>query len=928
MKGYMAEDQPIYLSPEDNLTIVRERLEKTANRRIVLIVPAETQLRSNVSWRLLYTAAGELGKDILIVSPDRQIRSVAKDAGFRTADLHGSTTTAKSRGGSSPSRVGLGGKTAPRLRTPPTKGKVAGQNVPPVKGNAGAQSTQGTPPVRGNAGAQSKSTQGTPPVKGNADVQSTSPAMGKMPTQGTPPVMGSKPRQSTPPVMGSMPVQGDNAPAGTGVPPNDQIAQQYDNRFWSKQEDTSTEWALPPLSPTYDPDDYSLGPSSSNHPLGSSSYEDEEPDFLHEDYLHAQSILEAAQPIEEDTVVPTTGTTAPPQETPKITDLSSKSGEVDDPLSNMVDDHPSSLPEQRGGVIFHHPDDVVDDISDESTSVLHIEDLGDVNEEFYHLPGSTTLDWDGETLDEEQDVPGPSRVHGVHRRTSRTGGMQPSQAQRSGLNAEDPKQPPVYDQRTRLSPIDEAANEQASYPVMGTGHRTSPVTRTPPVSGTRSRPANQRPYVSPVAQAPLTASKATTPQPKGKIPKKKSSGNVGLAVAGLVSILVLLLVGLLAYLGPTADVTVTLQSHEYSQPLKLTATGTSQLNVSNHTIPAQTLSHNTSASGPGHATGTTTVGTVQATGTVVFTNNSNGSVVVPNGTIVATKNNVQFVTQAEVLVLSGSSNNTNLAPIQAQIAGTNGNVPAGSITVIPSDNNNLNRIQQANPSVTNLNLTVINPSVTTGGGAGSAATVTNQDVTTLKQQLDLQLQSEVNGYIKKNTHAGDQLGNIVRAESPPVVTPSVGSVVTSGTFLMTINLHFSVLVVKAATIQAASIAEMNAALSKQNTGMALVPQQLPKITKMTNKPSSDGKSLTLSYTAIGQVAPQVPEDTVRQLVSGKSADDAKAALTTGNGAIPNAVNAEVKISPGFVGWVTFYLPHITVHYKAVPKPPSQPPKKK
>ena len=909
----MAEDQPIYLSPEDNLTNVRERLRKTASRRIVLVVPSETQLRGHVSWRLLHDTARDLGKDILIISPDRQIRSVAKAAGFKAADLQGSPATARPRGGSSPSRFGLGGKTSPRPSTPPTKGSVAGQNVPPVKGNASAQSTQGTPPV-----------------KGNADVQSTSPVMGKA-HQGTPPVMGSKPRQSTPPVMGSMPVQGDNAPAGTGAPPNDQIAQQYDNRFWSKQEDISTGWAIPPLSSTYDPDDYSLGPSSSNHPLGS-SYEDEEPDFFLEDVLHAQSIREAAQPIEADTAVPTTGTTAPPQETPKITDLSSKSGEVDDPLSNMVDGHPSSLPEQRGGVIFHHPDDVVDDISDESTSVLHIEDLGDVNEEFYHLPGSTTLDWSGETLDEEQDIPGPSRVHGVRRRASRTGGMQPSQAPRSDLDAEDVKLPPVYDQRTRLSPYNEAANEPASYPVMGAGYRTPPVTRTPPVSGTRSRPAQpqtkQRPYVSPVAQAPLTASKATTPPPKAKMPKKKSSGNVGLAVAGLVSILALLLIGLLAYLGPTADVTVTLQSHDYSLPLELTATGTSQLDVSHHTIPAQTLSHNTSASGTGHATGTTTVGTVQATGTVVFTNNSNGSVVVPNGTIVATKNNVQFVTQAEVLVLSGSSNNTNLAPIQAQIAGTNGNVPAGSITVIPNDNNNLNRIQQANPSVTSLNLTVINPSATTGGGAGSAATVTNQDVTTLKQQLDLQLQSEVNGYIKKNTHAGDQLGNIVRVESPPVVTPSVGSVVTSGTFLMTINLHFSVLVVKAATIQAASIAEINAALSKQNTGMALVPQQLPEITKMTNKPSSDGKSLTLSYTAIGQVAPQVPEDTVRQLVSGKSADDAKAALTTGSGAIPDVVNAEVKISPGFVGWVTFYLPHITVHYKAVPKPPSQPPKKK
>ena len=689
----MAEDQPIYLSPEDNLTIVRERLRQTASRRIVLVVPSETQLRGHVSWRLLHDTARDLGKDISIISPDRQIRSVAKEVGFKAADLQGSPATARPRGGSSPSRFGLGGKTSPRPSTPPTKGKVAGQNVPPVKGNASAESMQGTPPVRGNASAQS--TQGTPPVKGNADVQSTSPVMGKMPIQGTPPVMGSKPRQSTPPVMGSMPVQGDNAPAGTGAPPNDQIAQQYDNRFWSKQEDISTGWAMPPLSSTYDPDDYSLGPSSSNHPLGS-SYEDEEPDFFHEDYLHAQSILEAAQPIEEDTVVPTTGTTAPPQETPKITDLSSKSGEVDDPSSNMVDDHPSSLPEQRGGVIFHHPDDVVDDISDESTSALHIEDLGDVNEEFYHLPGSTTLDWSEETLDKEQDIPGPSRVHGVRRRASRTGGMQPSQAPRSDLNAEDLKLPPVYDQRTRLSPFNEAANEPASYPVMGTGHRTPSVTRTPPVSGTRSRPAQpqtkQRPYVSPVAQAPLTASKATTPQPKAKMPKNKSSGNVGLAVAGLVSILVLLLIGLLAYLGPTADVTVTLQSHNYSQPLELTATGTSQLDVSHHTVPAQTLSHNTSASGTGHATGTTTVGTVQATGTVVFTNNSNGSVVVPNGTIVATKNNVKFVTQAEVLVLSGSSNNTNLAPIQAQIAGTGGNVPAGSITVIPNDNNNLNRI--------------------------------------------------------------------------------------------------------------------------------------------------------------------------------------------------------------------------------------------
>src|SRR6266581_468755 len=124
----MADEHYIYLSPEEDLTSVRERLQKIPNRRIVLVVPAETQLRSHTSWRVLHSSAHDLGKDVSIISSDRRIRSVVKAAGFKAADQHGSHASTKSRPGSSPSRGGSGGKTSPRPSSPPVKGSGAGQS--------------------------------------------------------------------------------------------------------------------------------------------------------------------------------------------------------------------------------------------------------------------------------------------------------------------------------------------------------------------------------------------------------------------------------------------------------------------------------------------------------------------------------------------------------------------------------------------------------------------------------------------------------------------------------------------------------------------------------------------------------------------------------------------------------------------------------
>src|SRR5438067_7031795 len=139
----MADEQIIYLSPEEDLTSVRERLEKVQSKRIILVIPPQTQLRSHVSWRLLHARARELNKDILIISSDRQIRSVVKAAGFKVADSLESQPSSRSRTSSRAGRTNLGGKTSARLRTPP--GKTSSN--PSTGGGRNRQEEQPAPPM-------------------------------------------------------------------------------------------------------------------------------------------------------------------------------------------------------------------------------------------------------------------------------------------------------------------------------------------------------------------------------------------------------------------------------------------------------------------------------------------------------------------------------------------------------------------------------------------------------------------------------------------------------------------------------------------------------------------------------------------------------------------------------------------------------------
>src|SRR5215469_7014951 len=118
----MTDEKIIYLGPEEELTSVRERLEKTNAGRITLVIPQQTQLRSLVVWRLLHAHMRKLGKDVLVISSERQIRAVAKAAGFRVADSQESSPSARTRPSSRPSRSGAGGKTLQRSQNPPGRG--------------------------------------------------------------------------------------------------------------------------------------------------------------------------------------------------------------------------------------------------------------------------------------------------------------------------------------------------------------------------------------------------------------------------------------------------------------------------------------------------------------------------------------------------------------------------------------------------------------------------------------------------------------------------------------------------------------------------------------------------------------------------------------------------------------------------------------
>lgn len=866
----MADEQPvtIYLSPEEELTSVRERLEKTQARRIDLVIPSQTQLRSHVGWRLIHARMRELGKDLLVISPDRQVRAVARAAGFRVAETpESSSNRSRPSGGTRPGGVNTRGAARSRIG-----------------------SSRGTPESRASQAGGGR--------------RRPTPASNRPRPQLPPPEFDEEQTLSRP------------GPKNLERPQKEQPGAPA--LFFQEPEEKS--------SPVRD---FHISTTPSVRPSvpGRDDEEDEVRNY-YDDYSTAQRIRESAsgrgageQPDKS---------TPPLNRGARDNWGAATSRWGADPYAYLEDEQQRSpLPEQRGSVPANFQDigSGTPDISDRSTEIMEsgIEDLGDMGTidlpEVLSIqrpeapareqgtrprprpsgqmkprspraprPGAHDLDDDDELL-ELPDRPTRSGSQNLRPSRELAGGARPSQTLRPGAIPQAGARPPSQGLK------------------QGAASQVAPRPR--PASTGQRAPSRQL----------LPAPAAATSRRPSSPPRQARRGGRGLAIAFAVLVILLVVIGLFFYLVPTATVTVALQSRSYSQNVHLNATADPRASVSNKVL-AQALGHDFSVSGQQKASGTATVGDTRAEGQVIFTNNGKTDVTIPTGTIITTQSGVQFATGAEAFVPSGKS--FPAVPITAQQAGAIGKVGAGTITVLPQSS--IASIAQYNhTSAQNIDLAVNNTDATTGGGTKNEPAVTKQDLQALTRTLHQSLQQQVNQWLAAQVRAGDVHGapvpNVIGSTNPLSEeqlsgAPAAGQAVESGTFSGTLSLHISVLVARSAALQAAASKVLNTAAGQLRPASMLATQTPVILTNEQGTSSKDGSTLAISAKVTGTIIRQISSQDVATLLAGKGVGEARSDLQ--NSITQAGVQSvQVSVSPSFLGIMPLRADHIQVILKPI-----------
>lgn len=886
------EEQTIYISPEDDLTNVRERLEKLPSRRITLVIPRQTLLRSHVAWRNLYARAKELEKDVLIISADAQIRSLAQAAKFRVAHSLEAAPTVRSRAGMSR----------------------------PARSNPNARARSSTPLRSTNRNASS----GTNAAPDSIRSRSTEPDQ-----QHSAWTTHENERSSFHP--GPESTRSRSGETTTGGLANPASTYHLSDQAYEQ------------------PFNYRID-TPSIHPLSQEQVE-EEPDMLLEDYRQVQDIrhnaLQGQSQGQERTIDNTMPSPAPSTQAPKtpasgpliqpeqpthrITPLPHRE---EDPFFYMEDALPAPRLEQRGAVSmddFSTAEHPIQDISERPTDVMHdaIEYQGDQGD-FVRAENEkpSVKDWIEAIPEDEQDMAGPSRVYGVRPRSSRTG--KPQQPAQDFFT--DDALPPIEERPTQVTPQKHPSQQlpPASAPL-----RPVPAPAPLPITG-NTRPSQKTGAVRKQAPAPVPAAKQPVQRPGANrtgasrtggattkvLPpqsqrKQARQGLRGGAVFIAIAILLLVILGLIAYVYPTADITVTVASHSYSSNVTLTSdtSGTKKLGI----VPATLLTQTFQKTGTGNVSGSTKTATARATGLVTFTNQGTANVDIPTGTIVQTALDVQFATTADALV---APNNTIPTQVQAQQTGEVGNVAAGTITVIPTSSISVIAGYPGNPSATNIKLKVNNDNATSGGGIGTASAVSQGDIDTEKQALRTQLQSDVDTWLKQQQVQPTDIAGQPTFTETLVNAPTVGQPIDNGSFTMGLKLAVTLLVVRNANLQQAAVASLNDSLSRSkqtsNANYEIIADASHPVVIENLKKSQKGNTLTLAFTAKGQTTPRLQKNTVQKLVIGKTKRDAVDVLKQN---IPGVQTVAIKTNPDFITWLPTLEGHINV--KFIPGTPTQ-----
>lgn len=892
----MSDEQKIcYIEPDDDLTTVRERLEKIPSRKVTLVIDSQTQLRSHVAWKLLAARARELGKEVLIVSTDPQVRSIAHAVKFKVA--HSSEASPNAWRPKSGSSTGTGRNNSGSSRrsvSSPAKEPTSKRGASRAPRNVRSPLSEQPP-----TWSESRSfTQPKPLDSQQSDLDDPHAV---------------KPHETRP--------QRLNLPERN--PPREERGRRHNQIFDFRSEAPP---AIRPLPITHI----------------------EEPDQLFEDYNQAQNIRQAAAESRPDVQEPqesgrsseNVNTPISNIPTPQSHEPTSPIYGENDPFIYMQDDSQSpAQSEQKGEAILlddeisqEYPSLQRSTISALPTNVIEEKRVEYSDDEDDRIPpitsppftqaGPRDIPINEEEKAEERPSGLPTRLYGAPSKDSRYDYTPPSG---QTVNEEE-DQLPAFTERPAPLPMPRTPSKPLMIPSKPLSSRTggpmapktpsqksatSSTTRNGPrISQTmRSRPASQtaqprRDTARPSSTTGQTRRRSGARSPL-RVPKR-----LLLILASIIALFAILFG--VAYLTTTSTVQVAVATQDYPYTVKLVL---SDKNASG-TVDAKLKKNTFTKTAPEPATGTTIQPSGNATGKVSFENTGTASVRIPSHIIVATNNGVKFETTANALIPPQESRPV---PIQARNQGVSGNVPAKSITVIPAESLTSIVQETQSPQVTEdslkTTLTVSNPEATAQGDAHEVPAVTQTDLDNAKKDLDNQVQADIDAWVQqqgKNALVGQPVKTDDALTNPPTPdTPAPDS-----TFPASISVTVTALVAPVNDARDMIKDQLDKAVkADQKFGQAftIVDPQTIKIDLTQQKPG-DGNTVTVP--TIGKVGPNLDIDDLKNSIKGKPLSDAQAIVRQKNNDIKKV---DIYTQPAIFTWVSPWVDHITVPIQSASK---------
>ena len=842
-EGRMANEQIIYLGPEEELTNVRERLEHTKAGRITLVIPPQTQLRSHVGWRVLRSSVRELGQDVLVISSDPQIRAVAKAAGFRVAVSLESPPSDMPRPSNRPVRNDKGGKTSQGSSKQVGSGRTDSRSLRP-----GQQPKQRNFPTNVQ--------QQAPQSSGKNDSTLSSP---------------------------------DEMNTGIGAAASSTFEIE-DILFDSHFDDLPTETVPPMGSATADREENEVDPLVVDYYVARSIRE------------AAQGADAGATPSASEMTGPSS---SKPEQSSKIPPPSEIEDDpfayMEDiqpvPLpeqraSTFIQDIDAGTPDLSDIPTDMHEAEI-EDLGDEGEVMLQHDMSPHAWEEpivgwpgmqetprIYGMPPrSSRMGTTGRPLfedleDEDELLPiadQPTRV------------TPSSPARSSGTPS-----PPVTASKREPQPIIQPPPQTRNVsvnPTVQQSRKTSPTqgsrtVTTPPVSRRASSISNRR------GGSRITAIVV-----------------IGLAVV-VIAVLAFLFFGsnaTVTIIVPSQPLSVTMQ---YVTSTNQHTTQNSTIPSPALAYTASATGHGTATGtiqqGNQVATGTVTFSNKGKqsldipTGTVLSTS---GAVAIQFVTTADALVQPDSSGSPQVVVpvqaqLPGTSSNV--------VANSISIIPPDSLTKIAKNNG-------IPSTSVDLTVTNPDPTTGGGAANVQAVTPSDKNTLelALQQKVQNEINGWLTNLKNQRDEVGTPMPNVLASPTPlpeekVKITPDVGQYAPGGKFTGTLTVNVSVLVIRNAAIQAAGKAQLMAKALHMKPAYVLTTQMPVNVKVTNNTPSKDGTTLSITVNAAGYIVPQVSTQAISNQLAGKSVDQAKSFHTSGMAAPP-----EIELFPSFLGFMPF-----------------------